>query len=47
MSVLVEIRVPAIFLTQTVEAWKAILNMEIEKLTEKAGVNNLMIFYHF
>ena len=34
---------PAIFMTLTGEARKAILNVDIEKLTEKAGVNNLMV----
>ena len=33
---------PAIFMTLTGEAREVILNMDIEKLTEKAGVNNLM-----
>ena len=37
-----EKRAPAIFMTLTGEAKEAILNMEIEKLTEKTGVNNLM-----
>ena len=34
---------PVIFITLTGEARKAILNMDIEKLTEKIGVNNLML----
>ena len=42
MSVPEEKRAPAIFMTLTGEAREAILNMDIEKLTEKAGVNNLM-----
>ena len=37
-----EKRAPAIFMTLTGEAKEAILNMDIEKLTEKTGVNNLM-----
>ena len=41
-SVPEEKRAPAIFMTLTGEAREAILNMDIEKLTEKAGVNNLM-----
>ena len=42
MSVPEEKRAPAIFMTLTGEAREAILNMDIEKLTEKTGVNNLM-----
>ena len=42
-SVPEEKRAPAIFMTLTGEAREAILNMDIEKLTEKAGVNNLMV----
>ena len=34
---------PAIFMTLTGEIREAILNMYIEKLTEKTGVNNLMV----
>ena len=41
-SVPKEIRALAIFMTLTGEAREAILNMDIEKLTEKMGVNNLM-----
>ena len=37
-----EKRAPAIFMTLTGEAKEAILNMDIEKLTEKTGVNKLM-----
>ena len=33
---------PAIFMTLTGEAREAILNMDIEKLTEKTDANNLM-----
>ena len=33
---------PAIFMTLTEEAREAILNMDIERLLEKIGVNNLM-----
>ena len=42
MSVPEEKHAPAIFMTLTGEARGAILNMDIEKLTEKTGVNNLM-----
>ena len=42
MSVPEEKRAPAIFMTLT-EARETILNMDIEKLTEKTGVNNLMV----
>ena len=42
MSVPEEKRAPAIFMTLTGQAREAILNMDIEKLTEKTGVNNLM-----
>ena len=42
MSVPEEKRAPVIFITLTGEARQAILNMDIEKLTEKTGVNNLM-----
>ena len=33
----------AIFMTLTGEAREAILNMNIEKLTEKTGINNFML----
>ena len=42
MSVPEEKRAPAIFMTLTGEARETILNMDIEKLTEKTGANNLM-----
>ena len=42
MSVPEEKHAPAIFMTLTGEGREAILNMDIEKLTEKTGVNNLM-----
>ena len=38
-----EKRAPTIFMTLTGEAREAILNMDIEKLTEKTGANNLML----
>ena len=41
-SVPEEKHAPAIFMTLTGEAREVILNMDIEKLTEKTGVNNLM-----
>ena len=42
MSVPEEERVLAIFMILTGEAREAILSMDIEKLTEKTGVNSLM-----
>ena len=42
MSVPEEKCVPAILMTLTGEAREAILNMDIAKLIEKTGVNNLM-----
>ena len=42
MPVPEEKRAPAIFMTLTIEAREAILNMDVEKLTEKTGVNDLM-----
>ena len=43
MSVPEEKHTPAIFITLAGEAREAILNMDIEKLTETAGVNNSMV----
>ena len=42
-SVPEEKHAPAIFMTLTGETREVILNMDIEKLTEKTGVNNLMV----
>ena len=43
LSVPEEKHAPAIFMTLTGEAREVILNMDIEKLTEKTGLNNLMV----
>ena len=42
MPVPEEKRAPAIFMALTIEAREAILNMDVEKLIEKTGVNDLM-----
>ena len=42
MPVPEEKQVPAIFMALTIEAREAILNMDVEKLIEKTGVNDLM-----